>query len=132
MENTTTSTESESPKTTVQKSKLYTESENFGKFKEDEMKNLKLKYGKRLRFLRVKTEDGDSEFIIKKPSRATSMAVRDALDKDNEDLAATIMLSNCVIAGDIEDIEEDAVVFTKVSTFITTMVNEAEMEAKKL
>lgn len=111
---------------------LYYEADNFGRFSEDEVKNAKLKYGKRLRYLKVTTPDGDSEFIIKKPSRATSSAVREAIDKNDEGLAQDIMISNCAIIGDPEDIDEDAVVFTKVTTFITSMVQEAEMEAKKL
>ncbi|WP_312395720.1 hypothetical protein [Chryseobacterium sp.] len=109
-----------------------TEVPDFGRFTEDQVKNAKAKYGKRLRYLKVKTEDGDSEFIIKKPSRATSMAVSDAINKKDEDLASRIMLENCVVEGDKEDIEEDAVVFTKVTTFITSMVNDAEIEVKKL
>ncbi|AZA87156.1 hypothetical protein EG349_10330 [Chryseobacterium shandongense] len=111
---------------------LYYESDDFGRFSEDEVKGFRLKYGKRLRYLKVVTPDGESEFIIKKPSRATSSAVREAIDKNDEDLAQTIMLTNCVVEGDIQDIEDDAVVFTKVTTFITSMVKEAELEAKKL
>lgn len=105
---------------------------DFGRFSEDEVKNLKLKYGKRLRYLKVKTDDGDSEFILKKPSRATSEAVADALAKDDNTAAANIMLLNCVIAGDVQDIEDDAVVYQKVTTFISSMVHDAEIEAKKL
>lgn len=104
----------------------------FGRFSEDEIKNFKSKYGKRLRYLKVTSVDGDSEFIIKKPSRATSEAVADALEKKDTSLAATIMISNCVVAGDTEDIDEDAEVYTKVTTFITTMVNDAQVDAKKL
>ncbi|WP_139420988.1 hypothetical protein [Chryseobacterium mulctrae] len=111
---------------------LYYESDDFGKFTEDEVKNAKIKYGKRLRYLKVTTPDGISEFIIKKPSRATSSAVHDAIEKKNQDLASEIMLSNCVVIGDLEDIEEDAVVFAKVTSFLTSMVKEAELEAKKL
>ena len=111
---------------------LYYEADDFGRFSEDELKNARAKHGKRLRYLKVITPDGDSEFIIKKPSRATSSAVRDALDKKDENLAQNIMISNCVVLGDLADIEEDAVVFTKVTTFITSMVQEAELEAKKL
>lgn len=111
---------------------LYYEADDFGRFSEDELKNARAKHGKRLRYVKVTTPDGDSEFIIKKPSRATSSAVRDALDKNNENLAQDIMISNCVVLGDLADIEEDAVVFTKVTTFITSMVQEAELEAKKL
>lgn len=111
---------------------LYYEADDFGRFTEAEVNKAKLKYGKRLRYLKVTTPDGDSEFIIKKPSRATSSAVREAIDKNDEEMAQTIMISNCVVIGDMEDIEEDAVVFTKVTTFITSMVREAEMEAKKL
>lgn len=105
---------------------------DFGKFTADEIKNLKIKHGKRLRYLLVKTEDGDSEFIIKKPSRATSEAVAHAFDKKDNSLAANIMISNCVIAGDTDDIEEDAEVYTKVTTFISALVNDAEIEVKKL
>lgn len=124
--------------TTVEKAEkelindLYYESDDFGRFSEDEVKNFRLKYGKRLRYLKVTTPDGVSEFVIKKPSRATSSAVREAIDKNDQDLAQTIMLSNCAVEGDLQDIEDDAVVFTKVTNFITAMVNEAELEAKKL
>lgn len=111
---------------------LYYEADDFGSFTESEVKNARAKYGKRLRYLKVKTPDGDSEFIIKKPSRATSSAVRDAIDKKDEELAQNIMISNCVVEGDLQDIDEDAVVFTRVTTFITSMVKEAELEAKKL
>ena len=118
MENTNTTTQETKP--------------DFGRFTEDEIKNFKIKHGKRLRYLNVKTEDGNSEFIIKKPNRATSEAVADAFDKKDNALAATIMISNCVIAGDIGDIDEDAEVYTKVTTFISTLVKEAEIEVKKL
>lgn len=132
---TNTNTQENTPEVKVQKlliNDLYYESDDFGKFTEDEVKNARIKYGKRLRYLKVITPDGDSEFIIKKPSRATSSAVRDAIDKKDEDLASDIMISNCVVMGDLEDIEEDAVVFAKVTKFITHMVNESELEAKKL
>lgn len=111
---------------------LYYEADNYGRFTEEQLRAFRAKHGKRLRYLKVSTPDGDSEFIIKKPSRATSSAVRDALDKKDEDLASRIMVSNCAVEGDLEDIEDDAVVFTKVTTFITSMVSEAELEAKKL
>lgn len=111
---------------------LYYESDDFGRFTEDEVTNARIKYGKRLRYLKVITPDGNSEFIIKKPSRATSSAVRDAIDKKDQDLASEIMISNCVVIGDLGDIEEDAVVFAKVTNFLTSMVQEAELEAKKL
>lgn len=111
---------------------LYYEADNFGRFTEDEVKIAKQKYGPRLRYLKVTTPDGESEFIIKKPSRATSSAVREAIDKNDEDLAQNIMIQNCCVIGDLQDIEDDAVVFTKVTTFITSMVQEAELEAKKL
>lgn len=134
MENTNTQRENK-PEEKVSRllvNNLYYEADGFGRFTEDEVKNARIKYGKRLRYLKVTTPDGESEFIIKKPSRATSSAVRDAIDKNDEDLASTIMISNCAVIGDLEDIEEDAVVFTKVTSFITSMVQEAELEAKKL
>ena len=108
------------------------EASEFGKFSETEITALKAKHGKRLRYLKVTTDDGISEFIIKKPNRATSMAVKESLDKKNEEGAASIMLANCVIAGDIEDIEDDAEVLTKVTSFITGLVNKGEISAKKL
>lgn len=108
------------------------EDNDFGKFTEAEITALKAKHGKRLRYLKVITEDGVSEFIIKKPNRATSMAVKDAFDKKDETLAANIMLKNSVIAGDVDDIEEDAEVLTKVTSFITGLVNKGEVSAKKL
>lgn len=132
---TNTKTQENTNEVKVQKlliNNLYYQSEDFGRFTEDEVKNARIKYGKRLRYLRVITPDGNSEFIIKKPSRATSSAVRDAIDKKDNDLASEIMISNCVVIGDLEDIEEDAVVFAKVTNFLTSMVNEAELEAKKL
>lgn len=104
----------------------------FGKFSAETISALKAKNGKRLRYLKVTTEDGISEFILKKPSRATSSAVRDALEKKDETLASDIMLKNCVLAGDLEDIEEDAEVFTQVTQYIGTLVNKAEVAAKKL
>lgn len=133
--NTSTETQENTPEVKQEKlliNNLYYESDDFGRFTEDEMKNARIKYGKRLRYLKVTTPDGISEFIIKKPSRATSSAVRDAIDKNDQDLASEIMISNCVVIGDLADIEEDAVVFAKVTNFLTTMVNEAELEAKKL
>lgn len=42
------------------------------------------------------------------------------------------MIKNCVIDGDLQDIEDDAVVFTKVTEFIGSLVNEAEVKGKKI
>lgn len=134
-ENNDSTTQEATPEVKAQKlliNNLYYESDDFGRFTEDEMKNARIKYGKRLRYLKVTTPDGISEFIIKKPSRATSSAVSDALENKNHELASEIMISNCAVIGDLEDIEEDAVVFAKVSNFITGMVNEVQLDAKKL
>ncbi|MGC4130068.1 MAG: hypothetical protein QM564_11070 [Bergeyella sp.] len=104
----------------------------FGKFTETEINQLKAQHGKRLRYFKVTTPDGDSEFIIKKPNRSVSSAVSEAFEKKDNNLASDIMIKNCVVYGDLQDIEDDAVVFTKVTVFITGLVNDAEIEAKKL
>lgn len=70
--------------------KNQTNTTDFGRFTEEQISSLKAKHGKRLRYLSVETEDGVSEFIVKKPNRNTSMAVRDALDKKDENLASDI------------------------------------------
>ena len=102
------------------------------RFSEEQVNALKAKHGKRLRYLKVTTDDGVSEFIIKKPNRSVSMAVRDALEKKDEEGASEVMIKNCVIDGDLQDMEDDAEVFTQVTTYIGGLVNKAEVEAKKL
>lgn len=95
---------------------------------------LKAKHGKKLSELTVTTSDDETfVFILKKPSRHTIEAVGD-IEKDKKgktSIASKIMIANCVIAGDMEALD-DGEVYSTVLTEVGKLFTKASAATKKL
>ena len=95
---------------------------------------LKAKHGKKLSELTVTTsEDETFVFVLKKPSRFTIEAIGD-LDKNKKGHtsdASKIMISNCVIAGNMEALD-DGEVYSSVLAEVGKLFTKASSATKKL
>ena len=79
--------------TTEEKSKI-------NGFTEAEHKDLKAKYGNRLRMVTVETEDGRYDYLVVRPSRAHMMLVATKGKEGDFEAANNVLIQNCVVAGD--------------------------------
>lgn len=90
-------------------------------FTEAEHKDLKEKYGNRLRMVSVETEDGRYDYLVVRPSRAHMMLVAIKGKDGDFEAANNVLIQNCVVAGDRKAIEEDYAVYSTLLTAIQQM-----------
>lgn len=90
-------------------------------FTEAEHKDLKEKYGNRLRMVSVETEDGRYDYLVIRPSRAHMMLVANKGKDGDFEAANNVLIQNCVVAGDRKAIEEDYAVYSTLLTAIQQM-----------
>ena len=100
--------------TTEEKSKI-------NGFTEAEHKDLKEKYGNRLRMVSVETEDGRYDYLVIRPSRAHMMLVASKGKDGDFEAANNVLIQNCVVAGDRKAIEEDYAVYSTLLMAIQQM-----------
>lgn len=100
-------------------------------FTEEQYKELKTKYGNRLRMVTVETEDGRYDYLIIRPSRAHMMLVA-AKGKDGDFEAANeVLINNCVVAGDREVLNEDYAVYSSVMQALQGLTEAAQAFIRK-
>lgn len=95
---------------------------------------LKAKHGKKISELTVTTSDDETfVFVLKKPSRHTIEAVSDLESEKKGRVAAVskIMMANCVIAGNMEALE-DGEVYSTVLEEVGKLFTKASATIKKL
>ena len=95
---------------------------------------LQAQHGKKLSELKFTTsEDEEMVFVLKKPTRAVVEAISDLKQDPKSKISKStqIMLSNCVIAGPMEQLE-DAEVYATVLEAVGKLFTKANSEIKKL
>lgn len=89
-------------------------------FTEGEHAELKTKYGKRLKHVTVQVDEDELyDYLIVRPEKNILLAM--AKKKDNLEEANDILIRNCVVAGNMEALEDSAV-YTSVLTAIGRLI----------
>lgn len=114
-------------------------------YTQEELENLKIKYPKVVRELVVypadavfdkdgKSDDIPSYFLIKKPSKTfvELLGSKEYQGEENQDKANKAMIANCVLAGDFEDLENDASIFLGVVSELARLIQSSKVELKKV
>lgn len=72
------------------------------------------KYGKRLRMVTVITDDGRADFLVIRPSRQHMMLVAAKGKEGDYEAANSVLIKNCVVAGDRKLLDEDFAIYGTV------------------
>lgn len=110
--------------TTEEKSKI-------NGFTESEHKDLKAKYGNRLRMVTVETEDGRYDYLVVRPSRAHMMLVATKGKEGDFEAANNVLIQNCVVAGDKKAIDDDYAVYSTLLSAIQEMTEAVQAFIRK-
>lgn len=110
--------------TTQEKSKI-------NGFTEAEHKDLKAKYGNRLRMVTVETEDGRYDYLVVRPSRAHMMLVATKGKEGDFEAANNVLIQNCVVAGDKKAIDDDYAVYSTLLSAIQEMTEAVQAFIRK-
>ena len=111
-------------------------------YTQEQLEDFKLKYPKVVRELVVypsgtnfdKEGNSDEEpayFIIKKPSKSLVSLVNSKEYKGNDDKINDAIIKNCVLAGDMELLENDASIYTGVLDILANLLSASKAELKK-
>jgi hypothetical protein len=100
-------------------------------FTEEQYKELKAKYGNRLRMVTVETEDGRYDYLIIRPSRAHMMLVANKGKDGDYEAANAVLINNCVVAGDRDVLDEDYAVYSAVMQAMKELTEAAQAFIRK-
>lgn len=100
-------------------------------FTEAEHKDLKAKYGNRLRMVTVETEDGRYDYLVVRPSRAHMMLVATKGKEGDFEAANNVLINNCVVAGDKNAIDDDYAVYSTLLSAIQEMTEAVQAFIRK-
>lgn len=112
-------------------------------YTQTELEDFKLKYPKVVRELVVypsgtnfdKEGNADEEpayFIIRKPSKSLVSLINSKEYKGNDDKINETIITNCVLSGDMELLENDASVYTGVLEQLANLISASKAELKKV
>lgn len=112
-------------------------------YTQEQLEDFKLKYPKVVRELVVypsgtefdkegNTDEEPAYFIIKKPSKSLVHLINSKEYKGDVEKANQTMISNCVLAGDTELLENDASVYTGVIEQLANLIQASKVELKKV
>ena len=112
-------------------------------YTQEQLEDFKLKYPKVVRELVVypagtefdkegNTDEEPAYFIIKKPSKSLVHLISSKEYKDNADKTNEAIIANCVLAGDMELLENDASVYTGVIEQLAGLITASKVELKKV
>ena len=90
------------------------EKEKINGFTEDMYREMKAKYGNRLRLVTVVTEDGRFDYLVIRPSRAHMMLVASKGKDGDYEAANEVLIKNSVVAGDRHTLDDDFSVYSTV------------------
>lgn len=107
------------------------EKQKINGFTEEQYKELKVKYGNRLRMVTVETEDGRYDYLIIRPSRAHMMLVASKGKDEDYEAANAVLINNCVVAGDREVLDEDYAVYSAVMQAMKELTEAAQAFIRK-
>ena len=100
-------------------------------FTEEQYKEMKAKYGNRLRMVTVETEDGRCDYLIIRPSRAHMMLVASKGKDGDYEAANAVLINNCVVAGDRDVLDEDYAVYSAVMQAMKELTEAAQAFIRK-
>ena len=105
-------------------------------YSEEQVETAKAKYGaKCLKILEVFSDEDSEElslFLIKKPSPSLVYLLSSKEFENNIEKSSNAMISNCVLAGDSELLNNDASVFTELVEKIGSLTKSARSSLKKV
>lgn len=107
------------------------EKQKVNGFTEEQYKELKAKYGNRLRMVTVETEDGRYDYLIIRPSRAHMMLVASKGKDGDYEAANAVLINNCVVAGDRDVLDEDYAVYSAVMQAMKELTEAAQAFIRK-
>lgn len=107
------------------------EKQKINGFTEEQYKELKAKYGNRLRMVTVETEDGRYDYLIIRPSRAHMMLVASKGKDGDYEAANAVLINNCVVAGDRDVLDEDYAVYSAVMQAMKELTEAAQAFIRK-
>lgn len=109
---------------------------NIPAFSTEQVEAAKARYGSKcLKILEVfPDEDSEKpvEFLIKKPSPSLVYLLSSKEFENNIEKSSNAMITNCVLAGDAELLENDASVFTEIVERIGSLTKTATSKLKKV
>lgn len=103
-------------------------------FSESVLEDLKLKYPYGLKIVEIYPDEETTEpikYIIKKPSKSLVYLLSSKEFEGNMQSSSDAMIANCVLAGDLKILEDDASMFTELVGRIGEMMKSARSELKK-
>lgn len=77
-------------------------------------------------------EDDPCYFLVKKPSKALLTMLVSKDYKDNPEKANDALINNCVLAGDMDLLENDSSVFTGLIEKLISLSNVTKVQLKKV
>jgi hypothetical protein len=91
------------------------------------------KYGKsRLSDLEIVSGDGTTaKFVVRKPDRATLEAMGNHAASKNVQATNKVLISNCVLGGDMEQLAKDGEIYLEVLQALNNLKSEAKSTIKK-
>lgn len=91
------------------------------------------KYGKsRIIDLEVKVSDKETfKFVMRKPDRAVLEAIGKHAAKKDVQAANKVLISNCVLGGDMEALNKDGEVYLEVLEQLNLLKHQAKSTVKK-
>ena len=109
---------------------------NIPAFSTEQVEAAKAKYSSKcLKILEVFPDDDTEEpnqYLIKKPSPSLVYLLSSKEFENNIEKSSSAMISNCVLAGDAELLENDASVFTELVEQIGSLTKSARSSLKKV
>lgn len=104
-----------------------------GDITQEEIDAWKAKYGKNsLTQVSVESNGENYEFIIKRPGRTVLDAIAEYGMKKEVTKANKVMVTSCVLAGDMEAMENDGAVYGAVLQEISALMEKTQTAVKKL
>lgn len=108
---------------------------NVPAYSDEVLADLKLKHKHGLFVLSI-YPDGDEQelvkYIVKKPTKQLAFMLSGKEYENDNQASGDALIANCVLAGDMELLEDDAAVFTEVITEIGVLMKTARGELKKV
>jgi len=100
----------------------------FSEITPEHIQNWKARYGNVLSEVTV----GSAQFIVRIPSRRT-IDLMAQYGRKNELVAANnTLISNCVLGGDLDEMEQDGSIYTGLLEQLTKVLSKKEASIKKI
>ena len=112
--------------------KMERDQNNVPQFSEEKVNELKSQFGKKLRVVTIKDSEGNEvNFAVITPNRNVVDAMTHHGAKNDYAKAQSVLIQNCVKAGDMELIDDDGAVYVALSAALGGFVSAATAEIKK-